>query len=83
MKIKGTSVLSTLNFVKTKFPGETSKWLNKLPESSQKIFNSPIISGQWFSFMDGMIHPTLTIGEVFYGGDLKKAAHEIGKYSAD
>lgn len=83
MKIKGTSVLSTLNFVKTKFPAETHKWLESLPEISKKIFTMPIYAGQWFPFIEGMIMPTQKIGEILYGGDTKKAAYETGKFSAE
>lgn len=83
MKIKGTSVLGTLHFVSKTFPEQTSEWIDSLPAESKKIFSNPVISGQWFSFSAGMIVPMEKIGEMFYSGNSKKAASEMGKFSAE
>jgi hypothetical protein len=83
MKIKGTSVLSTLHFVKTKFPSQIQIWIESLPEDSKKIFSNPIIAAQWYAFIPGMIEPTEKIGEMFYNGDKTKTAYETGKFSAE
>jgi hypothetical protein len=83
MKIKGTSVAVTFDFVKSNFPDSVEEWLGNLPESSRTIFKNPIISMQWYPFFEGMIFPTETIGRMFYQNNMQKASYEIGKFSAE
>ena len=82
MTIKGTSVKSTYNFVKKIHPEQEQLWLDSLTPESKSLMGSPVMSTDWYSIMDGMIVPVQKIADLFYGGDVNKAAFEIGKYSA-
>jgi hypothetical protein len=81
MKIKGSSVQQTLDFVKEKFPNRYSEWMNKLPEDTQKLLSGIIMPISWYPIQEGVIIPTQVIGEVFYNDPIK-GSYEVGKYSA-
>lgn len=83
MEIKGTAVKATPDFVKEKFGTKYNEWLKSLPEQSRKIIDQPIYATTWYSLMDSVIIPTQKAGDLFYNGDYNKAAHEIGRYSAE
>ncbi len=83
MEIKGTAVKATPDFVKEKFGPKYNEWLKSLPEQSRKIIDQPIYATTWYSLMDSVIIPTQKAGDLFYNGDYNKAAHEIGRYSAE
>lgn len=48
----------------------------------KNIYKDVILSGNWYSLIDSILIPTEKIGELFYNGDVKKAAHQAGKDSA-
>jgi len=83
MEIKGTAVKATPDFVKEKFGARYNEWIKALPEVSRKITEQPIYATTWYSLMDSVIIPTQKAGDLFFNGDYTKAAHEIGRYSAD
>lgn len=82
MAVKGTSVSSTLHFVKTKFSDKLEEWINSLPEESKNIFLNPILSTHWYPMQEGLIIPTKFIGKMFYEGNEQLASRELGKFSA-
>jgi hypothetical protein len=82
MEIKGTAVKSTQEYVKKNYPDRYKEWLSSLPEISQDIYNDVILSGNWYSLIDSVLIPTEKIGELFFDGDIKKAAYQAGKDSA-
>lgn len=83
MEIKGTAVKTTPDFVKEKFSGRYIEWLESMPESSRRIFEQPIYATNWYNLIDSVIIPTQKVGDIFYNGDQVKAAHELGRYSAE
>jgi len=83
MKIKGTAVSITPEFIKKNFPGRYAEWMQNLPLDSVKILNNPIYATDWYSLYDAVINPTETAGRVLYGGNTNLAAREIGKYSGE
>ncbi len=82
MKIKGTSVKPTIDFVKENFPERYFDWFEKLPPGSQKIIKEKINPSKWYPINESTIIPTRIIGEMFYN-DIRKAAHVIGRYCAE
>ncbi|MBN2893058.1 MAG: hypothetical protein JXL97_14410 [Bacteroidales bacterium] len=82
MEIKGTSVKSTHNFVKKVYPNQEQLWIDSLPQSSKMLVSNPVMATQWYPIMDGMIILVEKIAELFFEGDVEKAAFEIGKFSA-
>jgi hypothetical protein len=82
MKIKGTSILNTMSFVKNNFPERYEEWLNSLPDETIAIFKDIVLSTHWYDFDTVYLVPLEKIGELFYENDLVITAHEIGKASA-
>lgn len=83
MKIKGTAVKTTPEYVKFKFPSRYDEWLKNLPQESQHIFNEAIFATDWYPLHESVIIPTKKIAEMFFSGNEQKAALDVGKYSAD
>lgn len=83
MKIKGTSVKSITDFILKKFPEQYKEWINALPEGSKKIFTDLIRVNEWYPIMEGLTIPLHTTAEILYNNDRKKAAWEMGRFSAE
>lgn len=83
MKIKGTSLTSTYDFVKNTFPLRLDEWLQDLPTRSRELYTKMILATHWYPIQEGMIIPTKSIAKLFYDGNEKKASYNIGLYSAD
>lgn len=82
MEIKGTAVKSIPEFVRQKYATEYAHWMNSLPEASKKIIES-VNAANWYPLMAGGVEPTKKVGEMFFNGDYKKGAFELGRFSAD
>jgi len=81
MEIKGTAVKSIKEFVVTNYSARYLEWFNSLsPKAKEIVTNS--LSNLWYPLQEGVVEPTQMIGKLFYDGDVKKAAFECGKYSA-
>lgn len=82
MKVKGTVVNSVKKFVQKEIDGDFDVWMNKLSPKSKEIYSGTILATEWYPIQEGVVEPTRLIGELFYGGDIKKAAWLSGKFSA-
>ncbi len=82
MEIKGTAVKSIQDFVKKNFPAQYKEWENTLPADSKKIFCDAILATDWYPLQAGGVAPTRHVAR-FYGNNTKKAAWEMGRYSAE
>jgi hypothetical protein len=45
MKVKGTSILATRDFVKETFSGKYDDWLKSLPTESKKLYEGDVRGG--------------------------------------
>jgi len=82
MKIKGTAVKSTPQFVKDVHKDKYNKWLASLPQASKDIMQKSIDVTAWYPLTEAVIIPTENIAKLFFS-DSKEAAFEVGKYSAE
>ena len=82
MQIKGTAVKSIKDFVEKQYPNGYKNWIQSLSEESKKIFVSLIDVSQWYPIQYAAIEPTITIGKLFYDGNVNKAAYEMGRFGA-
>ena len=57
MKIKGTGIKTTRDFVKTNFSDRYDHWLNALSETSKQIYLSPVNLTEWFPMKEGYLEP--------------------------
>lgn len=82
MHVKGTGILSTLEFIKMKFGDDAiEKIMPKLSEEEQEVLNGAIVNPEWYPFS---IYVNLTryMDQVFGVGDLT-LAKEIGLWAAE
>lgn len=83
MEIKGTAVKATPDFVKEKYPGRFLEWLQSMPIDTRKIFEQPIYATSWYNLNESVIIPTKKVGDLFFNGNHKEAAHILGRYSSE
>lgn len=83
MKIKGTAVKITSDFVKDNHPNRYKEWFDSLPYESKTIIGGTIIETEWYPLSEAVIIPTKKIGELFFNGNEQEAAMELGRESAE
>src|SRR5512133_3775147 len=83
MEVKGTAIMTTRDFVKTKFPDRYNAWIESLPPASRQIITSSIMTAGWYPLKDGYAVPIDKIMVMFYNNNPKTCGEAIGKYSAD
>lgn len=83
-KVKGAAIKTLPLFIKEKFGQEQyDRWFEALSEQAKETYSSIILAGSWYSVQTAIVEPTLLIAEMFYGGDIIKAAKESGAFSAE
>ena len=83
IQVKGTGLISTRTYIKTKYPDQAEVWLRNLPSEANAFYSSIIPTTSWFPIKEAYFHPLKTTADMFFDGDLKEAALDIGKFSAD
>lgn len=83
MEVKGTAVKSIKEYVEIKYPSRVNDWLQALPETSSKLMSGGIFANNWYPMKDGAVEPTKAIAKLFYNNDIKRAALDSGRYSAE
>lgn len=83
MQVKGSSIKSTRDFVKAKFPSRYNEWLQSLPGDSQKLFNTSVSASDWYDLKIAYTDPLDKIVKLFYNNNEEKAGEEMGIYSAE
>jgi len=82
-KVKGTGLNSTDKYMSIKFPNDYDKWKNELPAESKRLYTERINTTEWYDVEDAYYYPVKKIAELFFDGDEKKAAYDIGEFSAE
>ena len=82
MQVKGTSIITTRDFVKETFPNKFNDWLKSLPAESKKIYEESVRVGDWYEIKPAYYDPMEKIVEQFFNFDAQKAGEELGKFSA-
>ena len=83
MKVKGTAIKTTRDFVKTKFPDQYNQWIQSLPAESQKLYTQSVNVTEWFDLKPAYTDPLDKIVELFYNKNAQKGGEEMGMYSAE
>ncbi len=83
MEVKGTSLKTTRDFVKTKFPKDYNNWLNSLNPDTKKHYDSIIDVASWYPIKVAYLDPIDKIAELFYNNNYAKCGDEMGEYSAE
>lgn len=82
MQVKGTSIITTRDFVKETFPSKYNDWLKSLPAESKKLYEGAVKVGDWYEIKPAYYDPMEKVVEQFYNFNVQKAGEEMGKYSA-
>jgi len=82
MQVKGTSIVTTRDFVKEKFPGQFNGWIKSLPPESQKIYEGMVRVSDWYDIKPAYYDPMNKIIELFYSNNFQKGGEDLGRYSA-
>ena len=83
MKVKGTGINTTREFVKYNFPEFFKEWIDSLPETSRSLFLGPIPVSRWFDAFPAYYEPVNRIISMFYNDDPLQGGIEIGRFSAE
>ncbi|MFC2138020.1 hypothetical protein ACFLTE_07600 [Bacteroidota bacterium] len=83
MKVKGTSLKTTREFVKYRFPKDYNKWLSNLKPESKLFYESFIDVADWYPIQTAYLDPINKIAELFYNRNYAKCGEEMGEYSAE
>jgi hypothetical protein len=83
MEVKGTGVLTTLNFVKDRFPAQYDLWMNALPIETQTILKGMIVNAGWYPIQEAYLTPIDQIVRMFYHNDEARGGEALGSYSAE
>ncbi len=83
-EVKGVVIKSTAKMILDKF-GQygLKKWLELISPAARRIYTSEINPEAWFPLKELLIEPMANIAQLFYDWDLKKAAWDFGRMSAD
>lgn len=83
MEVKGTGLVTTREYVKTKHPMQYDQWLNSLPLKSKEIYKGMVMNAGWYPMQEAYLTPMEQICSMFFHGDVPKAGEELGKFSAE
>lgn len=83
MQVKGTSIKTTRDFVKTKFPNKFDEWIKSLPKESQTLYLDSVKVSDWFDIKFAYYEPMNKIADLIYDKNAQKAGEELGLYSAE
>jgi len=82
--VKGVIIHSIANSIQEKF-GQygLNRWLQLISPHARQVYSSKVDREAWFPLKATLIEPMANIAQLFYNWDLKAAAWEFGRLSAD
>jgi len=84
MEVKGSVIASIPAFIEKKFGKYgLKKWLDHISDEARLIFSAKIREEDWYPLKVSLTEPMSNIAHLFYEWDLRKAAWELGRFSAD
>lgn len=84
MYVRGKAIASLPKFVQKNFGKEGyEKFLDNISAEAHSVFILPIKLNDWYPLKETLIQPCASIAHLFYKWDLKQAAWELGRFSAD
>jgi len=83
-EVKGVIIASMPKMILEKY-GQygLKKWLELISPTARRIYTSDVNPDAWFPLKEALIEPMANIAQLFFDWDLKKAAWEFGRMSAD
>jgi hypothetical protein len=83
-EVKGVIIHSIPKSILDKF-GQygLKRWLELISPNARRIYSAEVDQEAWFPLHEMLVKPMANIAQLFYDWDLKKAAWEFGRLSAD
>jgi hypothetical protein len=82
MDVKGTAVISTPIFVKSRFENRFGEWLDSLSSEARTLMSGKVLATEWYPIDKALLEPTAKICDLFYDGkDI--GAWQAGRFSCD
>ncbi len=83
-EVKGVIIHSIPKSILDKFgPYGLKRWLELISPQARKVYCSKIDPEAWFPLQETLVKPMANIAQLFYDWDLKTAAWEFGRLSAE
>jgi hypothetical protein len=83
-EVKGSVLASIPAFIKKRFGKEgLEKWLDAISPEAHRIYLLKIETDRWYPVKPILIDPMANVAQLFFNWDIKTAAWEMGRYSAD
>jgi hypothetical protein len=83
MEVKGIVAKSIAEFIKANYSEHYTEWESSLPMETLAILEKRISLHLWHSVEFGAEKPTIALANMFFDGDVQKAAFNSGRYSAE
>ncbi len=83
-EVKGVLIQSTTKIILNKF-GQygLKRWLELISPSARRVYSTDVDPEAWFPLKETLIEPMANIAQLFYDWDMKAAAWDFGRMSAD
>jgi hypothetical protein len=84
MRVRGSLLTSIPKIIRKKF-GEDGfgQWMAKISSEARELYLDKIDSNEWYSMKGMLLEPFANVAQLFYQWDVKNAAWEFGRASAD
>jgi len=85
LEVKGTSAINTQTFVRDRYGEEGyERFLAGLSDPVRRLYSGQekILASAWYPAEKAFFEPARRICELFFGGDVRRSAWELGRYSA-
>ncbi|MCP4148430.1 MAG: hypothetical protein GY757_11840 [bacterium] len=84
MEVKGVALKIIPKYIRKKFGRDGLKnWLEAISPEAREVYSKSIDANKWYPVKTLLIEPTANIAQLFYKWDLKAAAWDCGRYSAE
>jgi len=85
MEVKGTSAINTRTFVRERHGEEGyERFLQGLSEPARRLYSDEekVLASAWYPAEPAFFEPARRICELFFDGDVRGSAWELGRFSA-
>jgi hypothetical protein len=84
MQVSGKVLIQMPKFITKHFGKEgLDRWLEAISVEAHRVFIFSIKTSDWFPMQETLIKPLANIAQLFYNWDIKAAAWDLGRFSAD
>lgn len=84
MRVRGSLLATLPKIIKKKFGEEgLDQWLTKISPEARELYLNSIDAREWYPMQSSLLEPFANVAQLFYHWDVKAAAWEFGRLSAE